>query len=77
MIVNDDSVSEVSSFLTTLVIIYYSNRFIIQETGVAFTTLHFLRNLQTCPISWSFCPWQAFPASGNVILELIGPIHKL
>ncbi len=42
-----------------------------------FTPLHFLCNLQMGPISFSVCPWQAFPTFCNVAVWLLGPIHKL
>ncbi len=37
-------------------------RFMMQVPGGIFTALHFLYNLQTGPISWSVCHWQAFTA---------------
>jgi hypothetical protein len=44
------------------------NMFIVQATGVIFTTLYFLCNLQISPLSYSVCPYQAFPAKCNVTL---------
>ncbi len=40
----------------------------IPESGVTLATLHFRRNLQMGPISWSVYPLQAFTASCNVML---------
>ncbi len=35
---------------------------VMQYSGTVFTTLHFHRNLQTGPISWGICYWQAVTA---------------
>ncbi len=44
---------------------------------VAFTTLHFLHNLQMGPVSQSVCSWQAFPAKCKTTFQLNGPICNL
>ncbi len=38
---------------------------------------HFLPNLWMDPISYSVCPWRAFPSQCIIALWLIGPIRKL
>ncbi len=50
---------------------------LLLDSGTAFITLHFLRNLQNGPISQSFCYLLAFPAQCYLTPELSGPIHKL
>jgi hypothetical protein len=42
-------------------IIYSCNMFIVQATGACTIKLH-SRKLRIFIISWSVCPWQAFPA---------------
>ncbi len=49
----------------------------VYATGVAFTTLLFLCNLQIGPINESVWHWQAFPVQCYVTLQLIGLIRKL
>ncbi len=51
--------------------------FTVQAHRVIYTALYYLRNLRIGPISYIVCPWQHFPALGNVTLQLIEPIHKL
>jgi len=46
-------------------------------SGGVLTIIHFLHNLEMGSISCNVCPLQAFSASCNVTLQLIGPIRKL
>ncbi len=51
--------------------------FMIQAPGGIFTTLHFLHNLRTGPISQSIFHWQAFTAQCYVTVWLNGLISDL